>query len=126
MKFPISLFLVAAILSGCEDLGLKDEKFEHQVIDVSKDDYFVISNKKKPVFARFTVDGRLSHDAKILWSGSEPAGDTAFSVPNEILLPKGKVHIVDAQGDYYGQKLYVKYVSSNDSTAGNLRIKIRM
>lgn len=126
MKHAIPLLLIAACLSGCEDLGLKDEKFEHQVVDVSEDDYFVITNKKKPVFARFTVDGQLSHDAKILWSGSEPAGDTAFSVPNEILLPKGKVNIVDAQGDYYGQKLYVRYVSSNDSTAGSLRIKIRM
>lgn len=93
---------------------------------MAKDDYFVIENKKKPVFARFSVEGELSHDAKILWSGSKPIGDTTFSYPNEILLPKGKVDIVDDRADYYGQKLYVRYVSLNDSTAGSLQIKIKI
>ncbi len=126
MKQIVLLCLMVATLTGCEDLGLKSEKFNHQVSDVKKDDYFIIENKKKPVFAYFTIEGELSHDAKILWSGSEPDVDTVFSFPNEILIPKGKVKIVDDRGDYYGQKLYVKYVSLNDSTSGNLQIKIRM
>lgn len=118
--------MIAASLSGCDDLGLKEEKFEHHVVDVAQDDYVVIENKKKPVLARFTVEGQLSHDAKILWSASKPVGDTAFSFPYEIALPKGKVEIIDKLGDYYGQKLYVRYISLNDSTSGNLRIKIRL
>ena len=64
---------------------MKAEKFEHNVTDVSRSNFFVIEKEKKPVFAYFTVNAELSHDAKILWSGSESAGDTAFSVPNKIL-----------------------------------------
>ena len=126
MRQAILLFVIVAALAGCEDLGLKNEKFMHQVVDVRKDDYFIIENEKKPAFAYFTVEGELSHDAKLLWSGSEPDADTTFSLPNEILLPKGKVRIIDDRGDYYGHKLYVKYISLNDSTSGNLQIKITM
>lgn len=126
MRQAIPLFLIVAALAGCEDLGLKSEQFTHQVVDVSTDDYFIIENKKKPAFAYFTVEGELSHDAKLLWSGSEPDADTTFSLPNEILLPKGKVKVIDDRGDYYGHKLYVKYISLNDSTSGNLQIRIRL
>ena len=100
MKQAVLLFAIAAALAGCEDLGLKSEKFTHQIVDVSKDDYFIIENKKKPAFAYFTVEGALSHDAKLLWSGSEPNADTTFSLPNEVLLPKGKIKIIDDCGDY--------------------------
>jgi hypothetical protein len=126
MKQSVLLFLMAAGMFGCKELGLKDEKFDHQVPDVGKEHYFVIENKKQPASASFSIEGELSHDAKILWSGSEPVADTASSSSNEILLPKGKVKIVDDQRDYYGKKLYVKYVSLNDSTTGNLQIKIKL
>lgn len=126
MRKTVLLFSMVIILTCCEDLGLKSEKFSHEVIDVDRNDYFIIENKKKPAFAYFTIEGELSHDAVLLWSGSEPDTDTVFSLPNEILLPKGKVKIVDNRGDYYGQKLYVKYESLNDSTSGDLQIKIRM
>jgi len=84
---------MVATLTGCEDLGLKSEKFNHQVNDVKKNEFFIIENEKKPAFAYFTIEEDLSHDAKTL-------------LPNEISIPKGKLKIVDDKGDYYGQKLH--------------------
>lgn len=106
MKLTVLLCLMVATLTGCEDLGLKSEKFNQQVNDVKKNDFFIIENEKKPAFAYFTIEEDLSHDAKKLWSGSEPNANTVFSLPNEILIPKGKLKMVDDRGDYYGQKLY--------------------
>lgn len=126
MKETVLLFLIAAGLTGCETLGLKDEKFIHQVKDVKQDDYFIIENKKTPVFVRFTIEGELSHDAKILWSDNGPGADTVFLHANEILIPKGKINMANVRGDYYTHKLYVKYVSLNDYTDSNLQIKMKI
>ncbi|MCE7061962.1 hypothetical protein [Dyadobacter sp. CY343] len=126
MRQTLLLFFVAAGLIGCEALGLKDEKFYHQVTEVNKDDYFIIENRKQPTFVFFTIEGDLSHDAKILWSDTVPSADTVFAGANEILLPKGKVSKANVRGDYYSNKLYVKYISLNDSTSGNLQIRIKM
>jgi hypothetical protein len=126
MKKTVLLFLITASLMGCKELGLKDENFTHQVEDVKGDDYFTIENKKNPAFVYFTIEGELSHDAKIQWSDSAPGADTVFSYANEILLPKGKINMVDVMGDYYTNKLHVKYVSLNDSTSGNLQIRIKI
>jgi hypothetical protein len=126
MKQSILLFLVAASMMGCEELGLKDEKFTHLVRDVKEDDYFIIENKKQPAFVRFTIEGELSHDAKLFWKDTAPDADTVFTHANEILLPKGKINMGNIRGDYYSNKLYVKFTSLNDSTSGSLQIKIKI
>ncbi|WP_026632483.1 hypothetical protein [Dyadobacter alkalitolerans] len=126
MKQTLFLFLIAASLMGCEKLGLKDEESTHQVSDVKQDEDFVIENKKQPAFVYFTIEGQLSHDAKLVWSDRAPGADSVFINPNEISLPKGKVNIADVRGDYYNKKLYVRYIPLNDSTSGALQIKIKI
>jgi hypothetical protein len=126
MKQTLLLFLIIAGLTGCEQLGLKDEKWTHHVKDCSRQDYFIIENEKQAVFVRFNIEGQLSHDAKLLWSDRTPGADSVFNNPNEILLPKGKINLPEIRGDYYNNKLYVKYVPLNDSTSGNLQIKIKI
>ena len=124
MKHVLFVIFSASVIMGCETLGLKDEKWTHQVRDVHRNDYFAIKNKGPAASVTFNIEGELSHDAKILWSDREPDSDTSFSSPQEIVLPKGKVSITDLQKDYYSNRLYVKYQSLNDSTSGNLQIKI--
>lgn len=126
MKQAILVFGIAASLMSCERLGLKDEKSTLSVPDVKQQKDFIIENKKQPAFVYFTIEGELSHDAKILWKDTAPKSDTVFTGANEILLPKGKVRISDVRGDYYSKKLYVRYVPLNDSTTGNLQIKVRI
>ena len=126
MKRTILLFLISASMAGCEKLGLKNEKFTHQVSDVRQKQDFVIENKKSPAFVYFNIEGELSHDAKLIWSDRAPGADSVFTNPNEILLPKGKVNIADVRGDYYTKKLYVRYMPANDSTSGSLQIKIKI
>lgn len=126
MNKTVLLFLVTASLMGCKELGLKDENFTHQVEDVKVDNYFTFENKKVAASSvSFSIEGELSHDAKILWSDTAPEADTVFINPREILLPKGKLNVSN-RGDYYSKKLYVKYVSLNDSTSGNVQIKIKI
>jgi uncharacterized GH25 family protein len=122
-----ALLLAASVLSGCKELGLKDENFTHKVQDVKENDVFVIHSKGiANTFARFTVEGDLSHDARIVWSDREITSDTVVaSYPNEILLPKGLVNVT-SRGDFYSKKLYVRYESLNDSTSGDLQIKIKL
>lgn len=126
MKQTLLLFLATASLTSCESLGLKDEKFTHEVKNVGEDEFFTFENKKQPSFVFFTIEGELSHDAKLLWRDHMPETDTVFTSPNAIALPKGKVKITNLRGDYYSKKLFVKYVSLNDSTSGNLLIKVKM
>ncbi|MCE7038731.1 hypothetical protein [Dyadobacter sp. CY312] len=124
MKQALFAILLASGIMGCETLGLKDEKWTHQVKDVKNNDYFTIDNKGPAASVTFNIEGELSHDARILWYYEEPDADTTFARAEEILLPKGKVTIGGLQKDYYSNKLYVKYESLNDSTSGNLQIKI--
>lgn len=126
MKQMILISCIAACLSGCESMGLGSEKYAHEVTDANDHDYFVIENKKKPAFVYFTIEGQLSHEARLLWSDRAPDADTVFTGPNQILLPKGNVNMADIRGDYYSHKLYVKYVAMNDSASGHLKIKIKM
>lgn len=126
MKQAILIFGIAATLISCEKLGLKDEKSTHPVVNVKQQEDFIIENKKQPAFVYFTIEGELSHDAKIFWKDTPPGSDTVFVGANEIILPKGKVRISDVRGDYYGRKLYVRYLPLNDSTTGNLQIKVRI
>lgn len=126
MKKTILLFLATANLVSCKELGLKDENFTHEVVDVKRVDYFTVNNKSLAVSSvSFSIEGELSHDAKILWSDTAPDADTVFTSPTEILLPQGKVNVTSIK-DYYSSKLYVKYISLNDSTSGNLKIKIKI
>ncbi|REA57431.1 hypothetical protein DSL64_24060 [Dyadobacter luteus] len=127
MKHAFFLLLTASILSGCKELGLKDENFTHQVKDVNANDVFVIQSKGiANTSVHFTVEGSLSHDARIIWSDQEITADTVVaSYPTEILLPKGQVNVT-TYGDFYSKKLYVRYESLNDSTSGNLEIKIKL
>lgn len=126
MKQTVLLFLIAASLMGCEAVGLRDEKITLEVKNVNKNDLFSVNTKNNlATSVSISVEGELSHDARIHWSASEPDADTTFVVPNEILLPKGKVNVTST-GDYYSKKLYVKYVSLSDSTSGNLQIKIKI
>lgn len=125
MKRIILFFFVAVSTMGCEGLGLKDENFFHEVNDVAKNDLFVIVNKKQPAFVKFIVTGELSHNAKIIFSEEAPDADTLFAYPREILLAKGELNFSTTK-EYYSKRLYIKYVSLNDSTSGNLRIKVEI
>ena len=125
MKQTVLLFLIAVGLMSCKELGLKNEYFTHQVKDVKEDDYFTAEYKKPPAFVRFTIKGDLSHDAKILYDEKELAADTVSSHVDAILLKKGKIDM-KVQRDYYSEKIFVKYVSLNDSTSGSLQIKIKI
>ena len=125
MKQTLLFFLIAACLMSCKELGLKNEYFTHQVKDVKEDDYFTTTYKKPPAFVRFTIKGNLSHDAKILYHEKDLATDTVSSHIDEILLKKGKIDM-KVQRDYYSEKIFIKYISLNDSTSGSLQIKIKI
>jgi hypothetical protein len=124
MKQTVLLFLIAVGLMSCKELGLKNEYFTHQVKDVKEDDYFTTTYKKPPAFVRFTIKGDLSHDAKIIYAERDLAADT-ISSHQEILLKKGKIDM-KVERDYYNEKIFVKYISLNDSTSGSLQIKIKI
>lgn len=129
MKQGIITVFTAVSLMSCgivETLDPRPQEWSHTIKDCGKSDYFTISNKGEAASVTFEIQGNLSHDAKILWSDQSPDSDTVFVNSNEILLSKGEVNIKDHRSDYYSNKLYVKYVSLNDSTAGNLRIKIKI
>lgn len=126
MKLKTLLLFAIIGFSGCEKLGLKDEKWELYVTNVARDDYFEIENKSQAMNVNFALEGELTHDARILWSDRAPDEDTLFKDPQEILVPRGTVNKVDINHDYYGKKLYIKYVSLNDSTSGFLKIKVKI
>ncbi len=119
-------------MAGCnvaETLNPNRENFERQVVNCGRDTSFVIENKGVASSAAFHIEGDLSHDARLLWS-YQPLDtlNPSSEIPTyamKIALPAGKVNVSDEK-DYYSKKLYVRYIPSNDSTSGNLTVKIKI
>ncbi|MCE7067097.1 hypothetical protein [Dyadobacter sp. CY326] len=117
-----ALGCLAICLTSCEGTMYESAKtYDLEVTTPDRDTVFLIRNRKQPVFIRFSFDGELSHPSAIHWST-----DPRFEYKTEILIPAGKPAIPETQDDYYSQMVYVKYVSRHDSTAGKLRIRVKI
>lgn len=115
--------MLCASLSGCD--VFETPEWHHQVKDVGKVDHFVIENGDRGVFVRFLVEGELSDSAKLQWSVDSTLQDSLNSA-YIIRLPRGKVNVISGPHDYYGTKMYLKYIPKNSSAKGKLLIRTRI
>ncbi|MCF2505417.1 hypothetical protein L0663_18640 [Dyadobacter sp. CY107] len=116
------IICLAICLTSCEGTIYESAKsYDLEVTNAARDTTFVINNRKRPAFIRFSFEGELSHSSAVHWST-----DPRFDPKTEILLPAGKPSIPETQDDYFSEKVYVKYKALNDSTSGKLRITVRI
>ena len=123
-RFFQSILLLAAglAIASCKDSIFASAKnYTFDVTAPGQDSVFVIENRKNTTFIHFTFAGKLTHEVKIQWSP-----DSLSTHPTEYTIPAGEISIPEQRSDYYSQKVYIKYVADNDSTAGKLRINVKI
>lgn len=123
MNQTLLTILVCIGLCSC-DL-FETPEWHHVVNDVGKIDHFTIDNKERGVFVRFLIEGELSDSAKLQWSVDSTFQDSLIS-SYVIKLPKGKVNVFSGPHDYYGTKMYLKYIPKDPLTKGTLLIRTRI
>jgi len=121
--FQTILLLAAGLaIASCKDSIFASAKnYDFDITAPGQDSVFVIENRKNTTFIHFTFAGKLTHDVKIQWSP-----DSLSAHPTEYKIPAGEISIPVQTSDYYSQKVYIKYVADNDSTAGKLRINVKI
>lgn len=123
MKRVLFIIALSVSLSGC-DL-FETPEWHHVVKEVNKVDHFVIDNGERGVLVRFLIEGELSDSAKLQWSVDSTFRDSLDSYYT-IKLPKGKVNVISGPHDYYGTKMYLRYIPINPLTDGKLLIRTRI
>lgn len=131
LKRYILIMLVALSDTGCkliDNVVPKVEEFSYE-LNAQKDTSFVVRGKGPKTQASFTIQGEISEQAKLIWD-SMPLDTIKYSSPlpvatREIVINAGTVDTTNTQENYSGL-LYVKYMPSNGSTSGILKVKVKM
>ena len=95
------------------------ERFDFEVVRPDQDSVFLVSSTKSPFSMRLNLEGNLSHVAALSWST-----DSIFDVNGGIGIPQGNFISPLISSENYTEKVFIRYKALNDSTRGNLKIKV--